>query len=67
MKKKITKIDKDGKESVATISYKIKFTDSARFSPPSLSNHADNLAEGIHKLAVKIVIVFLNMKVSRTI
>ena len=27
----MTKIDKDGNESVETISYKIKFTDSARF------------------------------------
>ena len=56
MKKEITKIDKDGNESVVTISYKIKFIDSARFSPTSLSNHADNLAEIIHKPNVKIVI-----------
>ena len=31
IKKKIKKINKDGNESVATISYKINFIDSARF------------------------------------
>ena len=45
----------------------MKFIDCARFMATSLSNLADNLTEGIHKLNVKIVIVFLNMKVSRTI
>ena len=54
--KKVTKIDKDGNESVVTLSYKTKFIDSARFMASSLSNLVDNLAEG-----------FLNMKVSRTI
>ena len=42
--------DKDGNESVATISYKIKFIDSARFMATSLSNLVDNLTEGIHKI-----------------
>ena len=42
-KKKITKIDKDGNESVATISYKIKLLDSARFMASSLSNLVNNL------------------------
>ena len=67
VKKQITKIDKDDNKSVANISYKIKFIDSARFMASSLSNLVDNLAEGIHNINVKIVIVFLNMKVSRTI
>ena len=45
MKKGVTKIDKDRKESVVTISYKIKFTDSTqRFITTSLSNLVDNLA-----------------------
>ena len=49
------------------ISYKINVIDSARFTASSLSNLVDNSAEGILKLNVKIVIVFLNMKVSRAI
>ena len=60
--KEVTEINKDGNESVATISYKIKFIDSARFMASSLSNLVDNLAKGIQKLSVKIVIVFLNTK-----
>ena len=36
IKKKITKIDKDGNKSFVNISYKIKFTDSARFMKSSL-------------------------------
>ena len=49
------------------ISYKINVIDSARFMASSLSNLVDNSVEGILKLNVKIVIVFLNMKVSRAI
>ena len=66
IEKEVTNIDKDGNESVVTISYKIKCIDSARFMASSLSNLVDNLAEGVNKkLNVKMVI--LNMKVSRTI
>ena len=50
IEKEITKIDKDGNESVVTISYKIKFIDIARFMANSLSNLVDNLAEGICKI-----------------
>ena len=35
IKMEITKIDKDGNESVPTISYKIEFIDSARFMASS--------------------------------
>ena len=31
-----------------TITYKIKFIDSVRFMPSSLSSLADNLSEGLH-------------------
>ena len=55
----VTYIDKDGNESVVTISYK-KIIDGATFMASSLSNIVDNLAEGIN---VNIVIVFFNMKV----
>ena len=44
------KIYKDGNESVITVSYKIKFIDSARFMASSLSNLVDNLAEGIPEI-----------------
>ena len=50
---KVTNIDKDGNKSVVTISYKIKFIDSARFITSLLSNLVDNLAEGIHKIKCK--------------
>ena len=65
IEKEVTKADKDGNEGVMTIHYKIKFIDNARFMLSSLSNLVGNLAEGIHK--IKIVIVFLNMKVPRRI
>ena len=55
----VTKIDKDGNESVAAISYKIKFIDSARFMANSLSNLIDNLTEGIHKIESKDCDCFL--------
>ena len=53
IEKEITKIDKDGNESVVTISYKMKFVDTARFMATSLSNLVDNLTEGIHKVKCK--------------
>ena len=42
IKKEITKIDKDGNESVVNISYKIKVIDSARLMTSSLSNLVEN-------------------------
>ena len=53
------KIDKDGNESVETISYKIKFINNVRFIATSLSNLVDNLAEGIHKIKCKDCDCFL--------
>ena len=63
IEKEVTKIDKDGNESVVIMFYKIKFIDSARFMISSLII----LQKEFIKLSVKIVIVFLSMKVSRTI
>ena len=57
--KEVTKIDKDGNESVATISDKIKCIDSIIFMASSLSNLVDNLAEGIHKVKCKDFDYFL--------
>ena len=45
IEKQVTEIDKDGNESVVTISYKIKFIDSARFLATSLSSLVDNITE----------------------
>ena len=59
MGKKVTNIDKDGNESVVTISHKIKFIDSARFMSNSLSNFVDNFTEGIDKIKCKDCDFFL--------
>ena len=67
IEEEVIETDKDGNGSVVTISYKIKFIDSVIFMATSLSNLVDNLTEGIHKLNVKIVNTFLNMKVWKTI
>ena len=53
------KTDKDGDESVATISYKLKFIYSARFMASSLSNLVDNFAEGIYEIKFKNCDCFL--------
>ena len=53
VEKEVTKIDKDGNESVITIPFKIKFIVSARFMTTSLSNPNNNLAERIHKIKCK--------------
>ena len=53
----LIKVDKDGNESVVTISYKIKFIDSARFMASSLSNLVDSL--GSHKIKCKDCDCFL--------
>ena len=52
-KKETTKIDKDGNESIETISYKIKFIGRLRFIGISLSKLVDNPTEGIHKIRCK--------------
>ena len=53
IEKEVTEINKDGNESVVTISYKIKFIDSARFMGTLLSNLVGYLTEGIHKIKCK--------------
>ena len=59
IEKEVTKIDKDGNESVVTISYKIKFIDCARFMGNSLSNLVDNLADRIYEINNKYCDCFL--------
>ena len=65
VEKEVRKIDKDGNVNVVTISYKIKFIESTRFMATSLSNLVDNLHKEFKNLNVKIVIVFLNTKVTK--
>ena len=48
LKKKITKIDKDGNDKIVNISYKIKFIDSFRFMSSSLSSLVSNLSDGLY-------------------
>ena len=62
IKTKIIKIDKDGNETVESISYKIKFSESARLMASSLSNLANNLTEGIHEIKCKGCGSFLEYK-----
>ena len=59
IEKENVNIDKNGNESVVTISYKIKFIDGAQFMATSLSNLADNLTEEIHKIKCKDCNCFL--------
>ena len=67
IQKEVTNIDKDGNESVVTISYRLKFIVKARFMVTSLSNLVDNLTDGIHITKCKDCDWFLNIKVLRTI
>ena len=67
IEKEVREIDKDGNESVITISYKIKFIDSARFWPLHLQIWQLISQKEFIKLSVEIAIVFLNMKVPRSI
>ena len=62
VKKDIIKIDKDGNETVKTLSYKIKFIDSGRFMASSLSNLVDNLTKGINEIKCKDCGCFLEYK-----
>ena len=57
--KEVMIIDKDGNESVVTISYKIEFIDSARFMASSLSNLVNNLGEVIHQIKFRDCNCFL--------
>ena len=66
IKREVTKIDKDENESVVTISHKIKFIDSANLWQVHDQILLAFSQKEFIKLNVKIVIAFLNMKVSRT-
>ena len=52
-KKRNKKNDKDGNEDNTTISYKIKFIDTARLIASPLSNLVDSLADKYRKIKCK--------------
>ena len=54
VEKEVTRINGNREEITKTISYWLKFIDSARFMSSSLSNHVNDLAaDGIHKTKCK--------------
>ena len=59
IEKEIKKLMKMVMRILKTISYKVKFIDSARFMVSSLSNLVDNLAKGIHEIKCKDCNCFL--------
>ena len=65
-KKEVTEVVKDGNESVVTISYKVKFINSANLWQLHQILLIISQKE-LTKLNAKTVIVFLNMKVSKNI
>ena len=58
----VIKINKDDTETVVTISYNIKFFDSARFMTTSLPNLVDNLTEWTTKIKYKDCNRFLTIQ-----
>ena len=52
IEKEVTSIGKKEKITKATY-YRLQFIDNARFMASSLSNHVNNLAEGIHTVKWK--------------
>ena len=55
IEKEVTKIDKNGEKITKNISYILQLIDSARFMASSLSNHVNNVSEGIHRIKCKYV------------
>ena len=53
VEKEVTRIDKNGKEIIKTVSYRLQFIDKARFMTSSLSDLFNNFAEGIKKIKYK--------------
>ena len=67
IEKEVTNIDKNGNASAVTISHKIKFIDSARLMASNYRILLIISQKEFIKLNVKIMIVFLNTKVSKNI
>ena len=54
IEKEVTRIDKNGAEITANISYILQFANSARFMASSLSSLVNNLSEGLHRIKCKL-------------
>ena len=66
--KEVTKIDKDGNEKIVNIPYRLKFIDSCRFIPVSLSNLVDNLSDGLHKCKnCESILQYINVEDSKVL
>ena len=63
-RKRSYKGDQKGKEITNTASYRLRFIDTIRFVASSLSNLANSLAEGIHKIKCKFKLVDKNVKLA---
>ena len=70
MEQVVARIDKKGIEIINTISHRLQFIDSARFMASLVSNLANDLAEGIHKIVISnmvkkdVKLVELNIKIA---
>ena len=53
IEKEVSRIHKNGKEIIKTISYRLQLIDSVRFMASSVSNLANDLTERIHKVKCK--------------
>ena len=63
IKKEITKINKDGNESIETLSYRIKFINRMRFMGTSLSHLVDKLLKRVHEIECKDCGCFLEYEI----
>ena len=55
-------LKKSGEEITKNVSYILQFTGSARFMANSLSNLANNLHEGIHRINLSLDTMIKNVK-----
>ena len=59
LEKEVRRIDKKGIEITKTISYRLQFIDSARIMATLPSNLVNNLAEEVHTMKCKFLLMIL--------
>ena len=62
LEKEVRRIDKKGIEITKTISYRLQFIDSARIMATLPSNLVNNLAEEVHTMKCKFLLLILLKK-----